>query len=449
MQVYESIQNVEFQGPTYLTIGNFDGVHRGHRALISQMRAAARREGAAAGLLTFHPHPASVLSPQQPIPFLTSLQERLALYRETGLDFTVVHPFTRRTAQTEAEAFMRLLHKRIGLRSLWVGPDFALGRERRGDVAFLTQLGRELGYEVVVFPEFYWEGQPVRSRKIRRLIEQGHVEWAASRLGRFYRVSGLVVQGERRGHTIGFPTANIAVAVGRVIPADGVYATWAWLGDERHPSVTNIGVRPTLNGTHRTVEAHLIDFDHDIYGQCVELELVARLREEMKFPNVQALVEQIARDRDWAAALLQKEPRIPQRERFEELPHTADWAIRVYGRDQADLYANAALAMFAMQGAFDIQGPSVRQIIEVQGLDYEDLLVNWLSELLWQSETQEALFQRFWIEQIDATSLRALVMGARNRSEMAHIKAVTYYDLSVTPPSSSDEDWVATVVFDT
>ncbi|MCO6450953.1 MAG: bifunctional riboflavin kinase/FAD synthetase [Caldilineales bacterium] len=448
MQVYESIQSAELNGPTFLTIGNFDGIHRGHRALIADMCKAAAAESASCGLLTFHPHPSTVLRPDFPTPSLTSLQERLALYPATGLDFAIIHPFTRSTAQTDADTFARMLHSHLAITQLWVGPDFALGRNRQGDVSFLQNVGKELGFEVIVYPEYEWEGQPVRASRIRRLIEQGNLEWANNWLGRFYAIPGIVVHGAMRGRTIGFPTANLSVPQGQVIPASGVYATWAMLGGRCFPSVTNIGTRPTVNGSHRTIEAHIIDFDGNVYGRHLRLEFVARLRDEMKFPGLDALTAQIGRDRDRAAAMLATRPRIVDYPRFEELSHTADWAIRAYGEDEISLFANAALAMFALQGAADADGPAVEHAVEVNGEDQEDLLVRWLSELLWLAETEGALFQRFWIEQLDTTHLKALVSGRLGRSDAAHIKAVTYNDLAIIAPEEKSNLWQALVVFD-
>ncbi|RME81624.1 MAG: bifunctional riboflavin kinase/FAD synthetase [Caldilineae bacterium] len=449
MQVYESIGNAALSGPTYVTIGSFDGVHRGHCALISAMLAEARERGAACGLVTFHPHPRSVLQPGVPVAYLTSLAERLELYASTGLDFAVVHPFTQQTANTTADEFLQMLQGYLGLSKLWVGPDFALGRAREGDVAFLKRYGREHGFEVEVVPEYVWEGQPIRSRRIRRVIELGNVEWAGAWLGRHYGFSGVVVHGAMRGRTIGFPTANLSLSQGRVVPANGVYATWVWIEGVRHPSVTNIGVRPTVNGTHRTVEVHVIDFDGDLYGRSLQLGFVARLRDEMKFPSLEALKAQIGRDRDRAAEILARDPQVPREPRFEELTHTADWAIKVYGETRAALYANAALAMFALQDATEASGPTVRQWLEVQATDAEDLLVRWLSELLWLAETEEVMFQSFWVEDIGETYLRGWATGRRGRSEMAHIKAVTYHDLYVKPADAAGTGWEAQVVFDT
>lgn len=455
MQVYESIASASLGGPTFLTIGNFDGVHRGHRALIAAMCQAAKREGAACGLLTFHPHPRSVLRPDQAVPTLTSLHERLALFEQTELDFVILHPFTPATAETEAEDFLHLLHRHLSLSRLWLGADFALGRGRKGTVEFLRRHGQELGVGVDVFPDFTWEGQSVRSSRARRLLELGNVEAVAVQLGRHYTLPGIVVHGAHRGRSIGFPTANLSVAQGRVIPANGVYATWAWLNGQRLPSVTNIGVRPTVGGFDRTIEAHLIDFEGELYGRCLRLDFVDRLRDEIRFPSLDALIAQIARDRDLAAALLARDPQPPAAPRFEELPHTADWAVRVFGATRAELFANAGVAMFTLQGAAESSGPTSQHRIEVEAADEEALLVAWLSRLLWLSETENIAFQRFWIDQIavdesGSLHLQALACGRQGRGELAHIKAVTYHDLvMIPPPSGSAEPWQARVLFDT
>jgi len=390
-----------------------------------------------------------VLNPGLQTTFLTSLSERLALYAQTGLDFTIVHPFTLATAQTPPDDFLRLLHGHLGLSKLWVGPDFAFGRNREGDIPFLRQFGATLGIEIEVTPEYIWEGHAIRSSHIRRLVEIGNVEWASAWLGRTYSISGVVMHGAQRGRTIGFPTANLSLAQGRVIPANGVYATWALVDGERLMSVSNIGVRPTVNGSHRTVEAHIIDFEGDLYGRCIELAFVSRLRDEVKFSGIKALTAQITRDRDRAALLLSADPQVSQEPRFRELPHTADWVIEVRGETQAALYANAALAMFSLQGAADIDGPTVQQYFEIEGLDREDLLVRWLSELLLESETQGVMFQHFFVEEVDKTRLRATVTGRRGRSDLAHIKAVTYHDLSVQEPTATISEWRARVLFDT
>lgn len=450
MQVFESIRAAHLKGPTHLTIGSYDGMHRGHQALIAKMQAAARSDGAACGLLTFHPHPRAVLFPEKPVATINSLAERLKLYAQTGLDFTIVHPFTRQTAQTEPEDFLDLLKARLALTDLWVGPDFALGRRRRGDVAFLQRYGEKIGVQVHVVGEFSWEGVAVRSSRVRHAITLGNVEWAAVWLGRFFSLTGVIVYGDQRGRTLGFPTANISVSENRVRPADGVYAAWAVVEGRRFPAVVNIGLRPTVNGGgRRTIEAHLIDFDEDIYGRCLQLSFVARLRDEMKFSGLDALKAQIARDKDLAAWLLAQTPRLPNYERYRELPYTADWGVEVFGDTPESLFAHAAIAMFGLQAAYDVQGATIQQYVEAGGVDQEALLVNWLNDLLWQQDAQGLTPQNIIVRELDETHIRALVFGRIGGSDLAHIKAVTYHDLSITPPEESGMLWRAQVLFDT
>ncbi len=449
MQVFESIAAAHLKGPTHLTIGSFDGMHRGHQALIEVMQEAAREDGAACGLLTFHPHPRAVLQPHQPVASINSLAERLKLYARADLDFTIVHPFTRETAQTEPEHFMDLLKNHLALTDLWVGPDFALGRNRRGNVAFLRAYGQEIGVRVHVTPEFHWEGEPVRSSRIRNAIAAGNIEWANVWLGRFFAISGVIVYGDQRGRTLGFPTANISISQNRVHPADGVYAAWAEVEGQRFPAVVNIGVRPTVNGGHRTIEAHIIDFDDDIYGRCLQLSFVARLRDEMKFSGLDALKAQIARDRELAAWLLAQEPQLPDYERYRELSYAADWGVEVFGGSPEELFAHAAVAMFGLQAAYDVQGPTVQQYVEVEAADRESLLVSWLNELLWQEETHNLMVQNVIVRELTDVALRALVFGRAGTSDLAHIKAVTYHDLAISPPDETGGLWRAQVLFDT
>ena len=308
MQTYHDLPDPPFTSPSNLTIGNFDGVHLGHQALIRALIADARAAGRQAGVLTFHPHPAAVLRPNPDHRYLTTVDQRLAVFEQLGLDFAIVYPFSRATAATPAREFMAQLHDSLDLESLWVGPDFALGRNREGNVEALRAFGATDGYTVhTIDPHLLGDGE-VRSGRIRNDLLAGDVEGAAEQLGRLYEVDGEVVDGAHRGRTIGFPTANLDVPADHLVPANGVYATWATVDAQRHASVTNIGVRPSFDNGQRTVETHLLDFQGDLYGQHLILEFVARLRPEMRFPSVDALREQIARDVEAARGLLQDGP---------------------------------------------------------------------------------------------------------------------------------------------
>jgi riboflavin kinase/FMN adenylyltransferase len=315
MRTYDDIRQASLTGPTFICIGNFDGLHLGHQALLLRAceLAAAAGPGAQTAVVTFEPHPLAVLRPGTPLLKLTTPGERLMIAAALGIDVGVVHPFTRDTAQTEPRDFVGVLVRHLGMAGLIVGPDFALGRNRTGDIPALRALGEELGFVVEVVPPVEWSGIPARSSTVRETLLAGDVATAAGLLGRAYAVTGPVQQGDRRGRTIGIPTANVAYAADKLLPADGVYATITRLCLPQRayafPSVTNIGVRPTVDGLHHRVEAHLLDFPprelpDDLYGEVLSVEFVARLRGEQRFAGLDALVAQIQQDIAQARALL-------------------------------------------------------------------------------------------------------------------------------------------------
>ena len=292
-----SLENLSLQN-AWLTIGVFDGVHRGHQEIIRQLKAGAHANHAPAVVLTFSPHPAVVLGGKTGFKCLTTPKERAALLESLGVDLVITHLFDRDLAAQTAETFMRRVALTLGLRHLIVGYDFALGRGREGNVTRLTRLGKTLGYEVQTIPPVTNGGMTVSSTRIRQQIAAGEVEAAAAGLGRNYILTGPVILGDGRGKLINIPTANIAYPAEKLIPANGIYATWAWLGDKRYASATNIGINPTFTPDKTTpnVETHLLDFSRDLYGQELRLEFVKWLREERKFPSVEVLVEQIQAD---------------------------------------------------------------------------------------------------------------------------------------------------------
>ncbi len=282
----------------WLTIGVFDGVHRGHQEIVRQLTAGAHADGALAVVLTFFPHPAVVLGGKADFRSLTTPDERVALLESLGVDVVITHPFDRALADQTAEEFMRHVARNLGLHRLLIGHDFALGRGREGNVARLSELGASLGYEVQSIAPLAAGNEIISSTRIRTRLAAGDVAAAALDLGRYYSVTAPIIHGDGRGKKINIPTANLEIPAEKVIPANGVYACRAWAGDERHAAVTNVGIRPTFTPEEYTphVEAHLLDFDRDLYGQELELEFVERLREERKFPSVEALVEQIHTD---------------------------------------------------------------------------------------------------------------------------------------------------------
>lgn len=279
-----------------LTIGTFDGVHVGHRLLINHVQEEARRRGIASAVVTFHPIPRTVLFPDQPIPHLTSIGERVELIKGLAVDKVVPLTFTRELSQVSAHDFVRLLVDNLGMEHLVAGPDFALGRNREGNMDRLAELGRDVGFTVGVMEPKRQGNEVISSTTIRRAIADGNLQKAARYLDRPYALSGPVVQGEHRGKDMGFPTANIQVDPTRAVPPEGVYVTWAVLGHERLPSVTNIGTNPTFGNAHRTVETFILDFDRTIYGKDLYVEFLSRLRDEVKFPSTEALVKQIHKD---------------------------------------------------------------------------------------------------------------------------------------------------------
>lgn len=310
MRTFHALPDPPLDVACNLAIGNFDGVHRGHQALINAMIDDAQRHGRQAGLLTFDPHPAAVLRPDRLHSYLTTVPERLEALAATALDFAVVYPFSLETARTPARQFIAQLQQALGLAALWVGPDFALGRNREGDVPALQAMGQELGFTVHTIEPYLLAGEEVRSGRVRAYLLEGDVQAAARQLGRLYQVTGQVVAGAQRGRSIGFPTANLAVPEGRLLPANGVYATWVRLDDDplmrerRLASVTNVGVRPSFDNGQRTVETHLLDFDGNLYGRPLTLQFAARLRPEHRFASIDALVAQITQDAAAARRLL-------------------------------------------------------------------------------------------------------------------------------------------------
>ena len=296
MQHYRFLEEADLQ-ESWLTIGVFDGVHRGHQEIIKKLTTGAHTNDAPAVVLTFDPHPASVLSGHE-IKCLTLPDERADLLGKLGVDVVITERFTRELSTVTAYDFMSRLTHQLGLQHLLIGYDFALGKGREGNAARLTEIGSELGYNVEVIAALSDKSGVISSTEIRKLIEVGNVAEAARLLGRPYSLHGPVIHGDGRGRTIDVPTANISYSHDKMIPAKGIYACWAYLSHKRHAAAINIGTNPTFTPDKQSpnVEAHLLDFHEDIYGKDVQLELVARLRDELKFDSVETLLEQIWRD---------------------------------------------------------------------------------------------------------------------------------------------------------
>jgi riboflavin kinase/FMN adenylyltransferase len=304
MRFVHRFEEAQLTEDSVVTIGSFDGVHRGHRALIKQLRAAALNARRAAVVVTFFPHPSVVLGRGQPF-YLTAPEEKLVQLNQTGVDLLIELPFTPETAQVRAAEFIDQLVRHVRMRELWIGHDFALGYKREGNADFLTHLGQARGFSVHTIDPLTNDGEIISSSNIRAALRAGDVVHAARLLGRPFRLSGKVVPGDGRGKTIGIPTANLDVWQDHAIPANGVYACRAWVGHLPHRAAINIGTRPTVTEeTRRTIEAHLLDFDKDLYGLNIALDFFERLRGEQKFANVQELVTQIKSDVETTRSLL-------------------------------------------------------------------------------------------------------------------------------------------------
>ncbi|MCL4458696.1 MAG: bifunctional riboflavin kinase/FAD synthetase [Chloroflexi bacterium] len=287
-----------------VTIGVMDGVHLGHQYLLGQVVSRARKLDCSSAVITFDPHPQIVLMPETHQGYLTSLEERITLIKEQGIDIVAVLRFDKEVAKMSAQRFVRLVCQHIHMVELWVGPDFALGYKRRGTVAALSRIGSRAGFTVCTVPPLLVKGEVVSSTQIRQLVASGDVVGAAKLLGRPPSIIGQVGVGMKRGQTIGYATANLSVSGDRLIPAEGVYAARTLLNEQQYAAVVNIGTRPTFGERDRTVEVHLLDFSGDIYGQTLKVEFIERLRDEIRFANADLLAGQIQFDVARARGLL-------------------------------------------------------------------------------------------------------------------------------------------------
>jgi riboflavin kinase/FMN adenylyltransferase len=292
----KSIDDISLEN-SWLSIGVFDGVHRGHQEIIGALTARARAAAEPAAVVTFWPHPATVLG-RGPLRCLTTDDERAQLLGALGVDVVITHRFDEDTAATSAGDFVARLQERLDFRHLLIGYDFALGKDREGNRGRLTEIGRELNFLVDVIPALGDESGVISSTEIRKLVATGDVAEAAKLLGRPYSLGGPVVHGDSRGADLGFPTANIAYPPEKILPLNGVYACWASVEGRHHAAAINVGIRPQFHDGDQVplVEAHLLDFEGQIYGQDVQLQFVSRLRDERKFASVPALVGQMHKD---------------------------------------------------------------------------------------------------------------------------------------------------------
>ncbi len=309
MKVLEGIETLtESFTRSTVAIGVFDGVHRGHQAILRAAVADAKANHRPALAFTFDRHPAELLAPERAPAYLTTPAQRNAYIAETGIDALVVARFTRELSELGPDAFLRdILKAKLGAEAIVEGEDFGFGKARAGTVEWLRGVQSQYDFTLHAIAPVSWRGIPVRSTKIRELLREGDPQQAEDLLGHPFLLAGTIVGGQRLGRTLGYPTANLAFAIRQVVPADGIYAVRATLDDGRtFGGACSIGNRPTVEGAGRSIETFIFDFSEDIYGRGMELQFVQRLRGEEKFDSLAALTAQMARDVDNAKAILRE-----------------------------------------------------------------------------------------------------------------------------------------------
>jgi riboflavin kinase/FMN adenylyltransferase len=305
VQVEEHLARVKPQQDTMLSVGVFDGVHIGHQKLLTHLRDEAQSRNRLSGVITFKSHPEVVLG-ENKLFWLNDLETRISLIRNLGIDIVLALPFSPELARLTAREFVQLLTKQLRMRGLVVGPDFALGKNREGDASRLRGLGEEMDFSVEVIPVVVIDGLVVSSSSIRQALAAGDMKKVEKMIGRLFSLSGKVVSGDRRGRTLGFPTANLDIKPEQALPGDGVYATITYTDHDYLPSVTNIGVRPTFGGTKRLVETYILDFKGDLLGHKLTVDLVDRLRKEERYDTVAELKVQMIKDVEQARRILKE-----------------------------------------------------------------------------------------------------------------------------------------------
>lgn len=289
---------------TILTIGVFDGVHLGHKRLLTELKKQAREHNAVSMVVTFDPHPQKILVPQSKLPFLTDLIQREILLKNEGIENVVVLPFTPELARLSAQDFVSLLKEHLRVKGLVVGPDFTLGYAKEGDISTLRKLGQVMDFTVTVVPPVTIDDEVVSSTGIRAALARGDLNKVGKLVGRPFRLQGRVISGASRGGKLGFPTANLEIDPEQALPTDGVYVSQAYINGEAHKSMTYVGKNPTFGGHQCTVEVYILDYEGDLYGSELEVDLIERLRGEQQFATAEELKQQIAKDVKQGRAIL-------------------------------------------------------------------------------------------------------------------------------------------------
>jgi riboflavin kinase/FMN adenylyltransferase len=307
MEIEQELANIAPQGETLLTIGVFDGVHAGHRYLLEKLQQRAAERKLLSGVVTFNPHPQSVLHPHNQLPWLSNLEDRVRAFQELGVNIVAVLTFTPKVAQLSARDFMSLLKKYLKMRGIMVGPDFALGRSGEGNINLLRTLGHEMNFSVEVIIPYTINGEVVSSTLIRQALIQGDMRKIERLMGRYFYLRGKVITSDKRGRVLGFPTANLDIKPQRALPGNGIYATITQVDGKRFPSATNIGIRPTFGEGEKTVETHLLNYKGDLYDKEISVEFVQKLRDEKRFASSEELQVQIEKDIQEVGVILAKD----------------------------------------------------------------------------------------------------------------------------------------------
>lgn len=298
----------QLNAPSFVTIGNFDGVHLGHQAIIRKMVQKAEGDERPVIVITFFPDPSDFFNPHQKAFYLTSPSEKNRRLCKLGVDSVLTFHFTQNFSELKARKFLLVLSEKLAMNTLVIGRDFSLGKDRQGTLPVIQSLGEDLGFSVEMVEPIKLKGREVSSTRIRQQLVQGQVDQAAELLGRPYSISGPVTHGSDRGSRIGLPTANIAHWPKKQLPGVGVYATRVILGEDEHMGITNVGLRPTFENQKKpNIETHILDFDGNIYGEDLELRFVEKIREEQKFSSVNAFLDQIKHDKSAARKIFSNE----------------------------------------------------------------------------------------------------------------------------------------------
>ena len=301
MKIFHGTENANILRPTILTLGVFDGLHLGHQKIMETVVSRAKTIDAIPTAITFDPHPRAVLYPENAPPLLQTLDQRLANFEVLGIEQAIVIRFSMEFADQDAEEFLRhTFHERLQAKEIYLGKGFAFGRNRGGNIELLKKMSEELGFFAAEVEEVSLRGHRISSSKIRQLLKDGKVNLVRRMLGRPYGVEGVIIRGDRRGHTIGFPTANLKPH-NRVIPKYGVYVTATLIDGNWKKSITNVGVRPTFeNDAEPSIESYIFDFEGDLYGDVLRVRFLHRIRNERKFSGIEELKSQIQKDTETA-----------------------------------------------------------------------------------------------------------------------------------------------------